>query len=257
MFEQVGQTKRNRRRAWGPLLLTVVLNVAGFTTLVVNSGSQIVSHFQNPMPPPPIFTLDFPKPAPPGPPAAAAAAAKPKPTPKPEVEPDPVEPDPVEPVEPTEPVEPVELVEPVEPTETPDAGGGGIGGGDGEVGGGGGDCPPGQVCDGDSTIACPPGMLCDGDSLFVSSADVRVKRRVSPRYPDAAKSLNLPETRCIVTFSIDQKGRPEQVSIDGCPSVFHPALREAAFKWRFYPVKDGNGQPQAATFRLSTIFRLR
>lgn len=252
MFEQVGQHRSSRRRLWGPLLLTITLNGAGLATLIVNSGQQLVSHFQNPMPPAPVF-VSFPKPAPPGPPGPPAAAPKAKPEPKPEPTPEPaVEPDPEPQVEPAEPAEPAE------PIDAAPSAGGGIDGGSGEPGGGGGgECPPGQDCDGESTAPCPPGMVCDGDQIFVSSADVRVKRRVAPRYPDAAKALSLSETRCIVTFSVDPKGRPAQVQIDGCPAVFHPALEEAAWKWRFYPVRDAQGRPQAATFRLSTVFRLR
>lgn len=256
MFEQVGQHRQSRRRTWAPLLLTIVLNSAGFTTLVVNSGKQMVSHFQSPMPAPPIIRFAAPAPpGPPGPPGPPAAPAKPRPTPKPTVKPEP-EVDPEPELAPTEPTEPAE---PAEPTEAPSAagGGGGIDGAAGGGGGGGGDCPPGQACDGDSPIPCPPGMICDGEQIFVSSADVRVKRRVAPQYPEAARSLNLPETRCIVTFSIDPKGRPAQVQIDGCPAIFHAALEDAAWKWRFYPVKDASGRPQAATFRLSTVFRLR
>ena len=50
MFEQVGRHRQGRRRLWGPLLLTITLNSAGLTALIVSSGHQLVSQLQRPMP---------------------------------------------------------------------------------------------------------------------------------------------------------------------------------------------------------------
>ena len=100
-------------------------------------------------------------------------------------------------------------------------------------------------------------MRCDGTSLVVSGADVRVRRRVTPRYPVAARTLDIAETRCIVAFSISSRGLPESIHIDGCPQVFHASLREAAQQWRFYPVRDATGQPSPASFRLAVVFKLQ
>lgn len=67
---------------------------------------------------------------------------------------------------------------------------------------------------------------------------MKVKRRVMPVYPDAARSTPFPNSgvECGVRFHIDVNGKPTNVEIQaGCPSVFHPSIMKAAWEWRFYP----------------------
>jgi len=258
MFDQVGQ-RRSRRHQWGALLLALAINGAGLVAVVVNSGAQFVKMVEVPIAWERVEL--FPAaaaPAPAGPPAGAAAAVRvaPKPTPKPEPVPDP-EPTPDTDEEPVDEVEPrfTQVLDQLTGLAAQSTGSGQPGDGPGIDGGGGGQgCLPGQDCA--PVSQCPPGVDCS-TVVNISSADVKVKRRVAPRYPESARTLQLEEVRCIVTFSIDSRGKPAGVEIDGCPTVFHPALEEAAWKWRFYPYKDGSGAAVPATFRLSTIFRLR
>jgi outer membrane biosynthesis protein TonB len=252
MFESMGQ-RRSRRPQRGAMMLALVINGSGFAALVASSGKQLVEHISLPMtalvellPAPPAATA--------GPAAAAAAAARPA------ARPEPVTPDapPEEEPPPTDDEQAPQLDAVLDQltklaASTP---GGGIG--PPGVGSGGTGCLPGEDCaDEGEAGGCPPGMICDGEVIHVTSADVQVKRRVAPRYPEAARSLGLGEVRCVVRFSIDVRGQPAAVTVDDCPAVFHPALEEAALRWRFYPVKDASGRAQPATFRLAAIFRLR
>ena len=98
-----------------------------------------------------------------------------------------------------------------------------------------------------------------GGTLGVSevpASSVKVKKQVRPRFPQAAKTLNIKKASCLVRFYIDEKGVPEKTIIQGCASVFHPAVEKAAMKWRFYPMKSKSGAGMKATFRLRITFKL-
>jgi len=90
----------------------------------------------------------------------------------------------------------------------------------------------------------------------VPASSVKVKKQVRPRFPQAAKTLNIKKASCLVRFYIDEKGKPEKTIIQGCASVFHPAVEKAAMKWRFYPMKSKSGAGMKATFRLRITFKL-
>ncbi len=86
--------------------------------------------------------------------------------------------------------------------------------------------------------------------------EVTVRRRVAPEFPEAARQLGLNEAKCRVRFVVDERGDPEEVNVTGCPEAFAPSAREAAWKWRFMPMRE-NGVAVKATFELSIIYRLK
>ncbi|MEC7983529.1 MAG: energy transducer TonB [Myxococcota bacterium] len=88
-------------------------------------------------------------------------------------------------------------------------------------------------------------------------SDVKPKRKVKPKFPQAAKALNIREASCFVHFYIDEKGKPEKVNIEKCASVFHASVEKAAMKWRFYPMKNSSGKRVKASFKLKIKFKLR
>ncbi len=86
-------------------------------------------------------------------------------------------------------------------------------------------------------------------------SEVKVKKRVKPKMPDAARELNIAEERCQVRFFIDEKGVPYDVKLERCPAIFHESALESAWKWRFWPMKvDGNAEK--AQFVLVIVYRL-
>lgn len=89
----------------------------------------------------------------------------------------------------------------------------------------------------------------------VHSSEVQVKTRIQPKYPMAAKDLNLGDVVCKVRIFIDPKGIPERLEFLSCPAVFQGETTEALLKWRFYPLKHG-GQPVAAQFVVSIKYVL-
>lgn len=113
--------------------------------------------------------------------------------------------------------------------------GGGEGEGEGATGGGGGG---------------------GGGARAVHWSEVKVKRRVEPRFPEAALSLGLTEERCRLRITIDARGEPSDVDVITCNAVFQPSALEAAWAWRFYPMKV-NGQGVPAAFDLLIVYRQR
>lgn len=102
----------------------------------------------------------------------------------------------------------------------------------------------------DPALLPPPTQAPDG------RYEVRVKRRVAPTYPTAAKRLNLDEVPCRVQVTIDEGGIPYRVDDVDCPKVFHESAREALFQWRWYPAKI-DGEVVHATFAVVIRYRLR
>jgi TonB family protein len=88
-------------------------------------------------------------------------------------------------------------------------------------------------------------------------ADVKAKRRIEPKFPEAAKALNIKEESCQVRFYIDEKGKPYDVKVEKCSNIFHQNVMEAAWKWRFYPYKSETGVAVKSTFVLKLTFKLR
>ncbi len=95
----------------------------------------------------------------------------------------------------------------------------------------------------------------DGDVPVVHWSEVKVKRRVSPKYPEDAKSMDLGTVRCQLRFLVDERGMPYDVRLESCPEAFHESALEAAWKWRFYPMKM-NGEAVKAQFVLVIVYRL-
>jgi hypothetical protein len=101
-----------------------------------------------------------------------------------------------------------------------------------------------------------PGTGTGGRPRAVHGSSVRVKRRVDPTYPEAARQLAIHEARCDVQVVIDERGVPLQVAFDACPAPFRAATTDAVMRWRWYPARDETGSPQAATFRLAILYKL-
>ena len=78
-------------------------------------------------------------------------------------------------------------------------------------------------------------------------SELEVKKRVNPRYPESAKSLQLGDQRCLVKVFIDEKGIPFDAVVEKCPKVFHAGTKEAILRWRWYPPKDGKNKIKAQT----------
>jgi hypothetical protein len=94
------------------------------------------------------------------------------------------------------------------------------------------------------------------EAEFVHWSEVRVKRRVNPSYPEAAKDLGLTEVHCKIRMKIDERGKPYEVTPESCPELFQQSATDAAWKWTFYPL-ERNGEPSKAEFVLNIIYRLR
>lgn len=80
--------------------------------------------------------------------------------------------------------------------------------------------------------------------------DVRIRRNPPPRYPDAAKWLNLGDQRCVAAVAIDEKGVPSDVKISACPKVFWEGTRQALLRWRWY------GVPEPGQVGIAVIYKL-
>jgi hypothetical protein len=78
---------------------------------------------------------------------------------------------------------------------------------------------------------------------------------VKPEYPDAARSLGLGEQKCFARVEISAEGEPVNVTITGCPAVFHPETEAAMWGWRWYPVRL-DGQKTAVVTTISVLYRL-
>jgi hypothetical protein len=103
----------------------------------------------------------------------------------------------------------------------------------------------------------PGGMGSSGGGpRSVHWTDVTVKVRAKPKMPEAARVLSFTEESCNVRFFIDEKGKPYDIRLEDCPTIFHDSALEAAWQWRFYPYRD-HGVPTKAQFVLSIIYKLR
>ena len=100
---------------------------------------------------------------------------------------------------------------------------------------------------------------CTGKSVPIHSSQIEVKRRVAPKFPKAVKAMgNKGDVKCTVHFFNDASGVPTKVVImDGCPKAYHESILEAAYRWRFYPYKNEQGEKVESNFRLGLTFRLK
>ena len=62
------------------------------------------------------------------------------------------------------------------------------------------------------------------------------------------------EELCRATIVINEKGKPSEVTVEGCPSVFHGEVKRALMAWRFYPYKLG-GKAMQARFVMPIRFK--
>ena len=249
MFDNVGKgNPEATKRQASSLLASVVIN-GSIIGLLVYLGQQVVDEVQDDSPVEvTLFESAPPPPPPPPPPPGGKKKTQTKKKEKPKEEkPEEVEPDIEDVVE----LEPEPDPEPEEiPEELEEEGeeGGQEGGQEGGVIGG----VVGGVIGG--VIG---GELGSNGFSAVHWSDVKIKRRVAPKMPQAAKALNITEENCQVRFYIDLKGNPEKIDILKCSKIFHDSLMNAAEKWRFYPMKSANGQKVKATFILNVKFRLK
>jgi len=214
------------------MVVSLLMN-GGFIGFLVWAGAHVAEEVLEEEPVEVTFFDAAPPPPPPPPPPAGGSKPKTEKKKKtPDVEPDPVEVEPIPEELPEEEPEEPEVESEVEGVE------GGVVGG---VGGG--------------VIGGVLGGQLGGTKAYHWS-EVKPKRRVKPKFPAAAKALNLTEERCQVRFFIDEKGKPYDIKIEKCPTVFHDAVKTAAWNWRFYPMKE-NGKAVRAQFVLGITFKLR
>ncbi len=93
----------------------------------------------------------------------------------------------------------------------------------------------------------PDGKLGGGPKVLHHS-QLKVKRRVEPRYPAAAKGMGMGTQKCKVRVHIDEKGVPYDTTVEGCPRVFHESAQSAISQWRWYPIKDAGVRIKAQTY---------
>lgn len=90
----------------------------------------------------------------------------------------------------------------------------------------------------------------------VSASAIKVKRRVDPVFPETARQLGISDAHCRVRLTVNARGEPTAVDIVSCASAFQPSALDAAWKWRFYPLRVA-GVAQPATFVLGIHYQLR
>jgi outer membrane biosynthesis protein TonB len=77
-----------------------------------------------------------------------------------------------------------------------------------------------------------------------------------PRYPSAAKSMNLGDQNCKVRLFLDAKGFVTDLEFVQCNPVFHEACRTAMTRWKAFPVRAA-GRKVATQFVMNVKFKLR
>ena len=98
------------------------------------------------------------------------------------------------------------------------------------------------------------------DSLALDFIEMRPPQeptRVSaPSYPDEATRRGLGEERCIATTTIDETGRPTEITVSECSAVFHASVTQAISDWRFAPYFE-QGAPTPVSIRVPIRFKPR
>jgi hypothetical protein len=237
MFDRVGRGEEValRRRA-GALLMTaatIALPAGVMFALATLAVQQVLAP---PDPPAPMVFLD----APPEPPLSAPAAPPPMRHGTPDADAEPAPP----PVAPEDPKPPRDDLSPKIAGNIGDPKGPPVGDDHGKkagtgLGSGTGDRP------GDG----------DGHGKIVRFEDLELKRKYDPIYPAAARSLALGDHRCVATLHISSEGVPTDVTVTGCPDVFHAETKAALMRWRFYPVRAGK-TPVATVTAVGITYKL-
>jgi hypothetical protein len=239
MFDAVGRNpERQRRRQVGALLVSLLVNGAVLTGLML-AGSGPVEAVTPPHAAPHVVEIALPKPPPAPAGGHAKAVHRTRKVETPEDVPAPVTTPP----------------EDVPPTD--DAGGDTT------------DDGPDGVADGvkdgvaDGVTDGVPGGDPNGDPLGMPAikrvhwSELVVKTRPVIResdYPEAAKSLHLPDTRCVVRITVDAKGVPTSVAPTNCPEVFRDAGVNVGMRYRFQPYEIG-GTATSVFFDLTLNFK--
>lgn len=150
----------------------------------------------------------------------------------------------------SEPVDPKPLTEKVEREPAASAGGTPDGEEDGD--------PNGMVGGKRNGTGDEPCDDCGGTGgvLTLHHTDVQVVRRVSPVYPEIARPLGLPTSRCKAMVTIDERGRPTRVTVSDCPEEFYDETVRSLMRWKFRPAKV-EGMPTKAQFLLHVNYKLR
>jgi hypothetical protein len=111
------------------------------------------------------------------------------------------------------------------------------------------------VVDPDPPEAATPGP----DGAVLSHSELKVRRRVRPKYPVEAlgvPAFSKPEgVDCKVRIYIDETGTPYDLRFEGCPLVFHASAREAVMRWRWKPAQV-NGEIVKAQFLLNVKYKV-
>jgi hypothetical protein len=81
----------------------------------------------------------------------------------------------------------------------------------------------------------------------VHASELAVKRRVEPRYPEAALALGLGEQSCRARVHVGADGVPDWVEVTGCPAAFHAATERALLGWRWWPFREGGARADVVT----------
>ena len=251
MFDTIGHTRdddANQRRAAAAILLTVLFGGAiGLGLVVTAYTAQHVGDLPAPWTEDlvelnvevPNIEIELPAvPAPPPPKMALGVA------PEPDVEPVPTQPDELDPdIQPlTTPDDRVADTSP--PVGDPDDFVDGDPDGDLENG------QFGGVRDGTGDTLSALGS----STPTVHMRDVQMRRSVTPDYPEAARDMNLGQVDCRVRVLIDPDGRPADLTVLACPSVFHDEVRQAVERTRWYPYRIGGQKSQA---RFEILYRFQ
>lgn len=86
--------------------------------------------------------------------------------------------------------------------------------------------------------------------------EIKATRMIEPKYPEELRGQDLPDATCMVLFSINEKGKPDEVTISDCPEAYHRNVERAAMKWRFEP-HEIDGEAKKARFALKISFKQR
>jgi hypothetical protein len=98
-----------------------------------------------------------------------------------------------------------------------------------------------------SPAVCGGGAPGEDAVRIFHHSELEPKKRVYPKYPDAAKEGALGNSRCLATVCIDEEGIPYDVMVEACPSVFAQPTKEVMMLWRWYPPMDGENAVKAQT----------
>ena len=70
---------------------------------------------------------------------------------------------------------------------------------------------------------------------ITDGSDLRVRTMAIPKYPDAARDLQLQPQRCEARVRMNGAGLPLQIQVEGCHEALHDSARESLLAWRWYP----------------------